>query len=118
MEIPRPHLTTLLNALYDSDNTPISVSHPSDDLGELFRIELNDEGQATVRFAKDLAAYGDARSTVNSEHGEPAISELPRPQSYLRAFLAGGLLAPANEADLQQFIESNGHRDLNDLSST
>jgi len=113
MEVPRPHLTTLLNALYDSGNTPISVSHPSDEIGELLRIDLDESGQGTVRFAKDLDAYGDARSAVNSEYGEPAISELPHPQSYLRTFLAGGLLGPANEEDLQRFLDSNGHRDLN-----
>ena len=86
MEVPRSQLTTLLSALYDSDDTPISVSHPSDDIGELLRINLDKVGRGTVRLTKDLDAYGEARSAVNSEHGEPAISELPLPQSYLRAF--------------------------------
>ena len=113
MEVPRSQLTTLLNALYDSDNTPISVSHPSDDIGELLRIDLDEAGRGTVRLAKDLDAYGEARSAVNSEHGEPAISELPHPQSYLRAFLAGGLLSVANEDALRGFLDSNGYRDLN-----
>ena len=48
MEVPRSHLTTLLNALYDSDNTPISVSHPSDDIDELLRIDLEESGRGTI----------------------------------------------------------------------
>jgi hypothetical protein len=113
MQLARPHLTVLLNALYDTGTTTIPVEHPSDEVGELFRIEFDDSGETTVRLTTDLEAYADARSEVNSQYGEPAISELPDQRSYLSAFIAGGLLEPANRAEIDDFLTSNGGRDLN-----
>ena len=113
MQLTRPHLTVLLNTLYDTDTTTIPVEHPSDEVGELFRIELDDAGETTIRMTKDLEAYADARSAVNSAYGEPAISELPDQRSYLSAFIAGRLLNPANRDEIDDFLTSNGGRDLN-----
>lgn len=113
MQLNRPHLTVLLNALYDTGTTTIPVEHPSDEVGELFRVEFGDAGEATVRMSKDLTEYADARNAVNTEYGEPAISELPDRRSYLSAFIAGGLLEPANQDEIDDFLTTNGGRDLN-----
>jgi len=113
MRLTRPHLTVLLNALYDTGTTTIPVEHPSDEVGELFRIEFDDSGEPTVRLTTDLKTYADARSDINSQYGEPAISELPDRRSYLSAFIAGGLLEPANRDEIDDFLGTNGGRDLN-----
>ena len=113
MQLTRPHLTVLLNALYDTGTTTIPVGHPSDEVGELFRVELDDSGETTVRLTTDLEAYANARSDVNSAYGEPAISELPDQRSYLSAFIAGGLVEPANQEEIGNFLTINGGRDLN-----
>lgn len=113
MKLARPSLTVLLNALYEIGTTTIPVEHPSDAIGELFRIELGDDGENTVRLTHDLDAYADVRADIDSRYGEPAISELPDPQSYLKAFVASGLLAPANKEAIDAFLESHGGRDLN-----
>ena len=42
----------LLNALYDQGTDSIPVKHPCDGIGELLRIELEDNGEATVRFTQ------------------------------------------------------------------
>lgn len=77
MQLTRPHLTVLLNALYDTDTTTIPVEHPSDEVGELFRIELDDSGETTVRMTMDLEAYADARSDVNGAYGPPRSANSP-----------------------------------------
>lgn len=113
MQLTRPHLTILLNALYDTGTTTIPVEHPSNELGELFRIELDNAGETTVRLTTDLEAYADVRNDINNEYGEPAISELPDKRSYLSAFIAGGLLDPTNQDEIDDFLASNAGRDLN-----
>jgi hypothetical protein len=113
MKLSRPSLTILLNALHDTSTTTIPVKHPNDEIGELFRIELGNADKTTVRLTKDLEAYAEARNDVNSEYGEPAISELPEQRSYLSTFIAGGLLEPANLDKIENVLDSNGGRDLN-----
>ena len=113
MQLTRPHLTVLLNALYDTETTTIPVEHPSNEIGELFRIEFDDSGETTVRLTTDLRTYADARSDINSAYGEPAISEIPDQRSYLSALIAGGLLELANQGEIEDFLTTNGSRDLN-----
>ncbi|WP_049996226.1 hypothetical protein [Halococcus sediminicola] len=113
MQLARSRLTVLLNALYDSGETTIPVSHPGSDVGELFRIELGGPQSSTVRLSKDFQTYSDARSAVNSSYGAPAVNELPSPRSYLSAFLAGGLLSPGNDSEIADFLDRYGNPDLN-----
>ena len=108
MQLTRPHLTVLLNALHDTETTSIPVEHPSDELGELFRIKFDDAGDTTVRLTTDLRAYADARSDINSTYGEPAISEIPDQRSYPSALIAGGLLELANQDEIEDFLATNG----------
>jgi len=98
-DIPRERLTILLNALYDDGITTLSVAHPSDAVGELCRLHLAGDGACTVNVTLDADAYADCRNDVNTEYGEPAVTELPDRRSYLSAYLAAGLLEPANADD-------------------
>lgn len=112
MKLSRPHLTVLLNALYDTETTTIPVTHPSDAIGELFRINLGDPDDTRIDITTDTEAYADAVREVERIHGSPADDELPAPRSYTNAFLAGGLLAPANQSDIVEFLDRNGYPDL------
>lgn len=112
MEVSRQHLTVLLNALYDTGTTQVSVAHPSPEIGELVSITLGDAASSTLRFESSLDEYAAARSAVNSTHGSPVSDELPSVQSYGNAFLAGGILTPSNQDKIDSFLDRHGHPDL------
>lgn len=50
MILSRQHLVPLLNALYRSGTTQLTVSHPSDTVGDLLDIRLGAPTESTVRF--------------------------------------------------------------------
>jgi len=77
MQIERRRLMVLLNALYDQGVESIPVKHPCEDIGELVRIELEDDGQATVRFTQGTMTYQDNREGIPARHGQPAYEDLP-----------------------------------------
>lgn len=112
MQLSRPHLTVLLNALYDAGETTVSVAHPSDAIGELLELELGDPTDSTVRFTKSLDEYADARRQVESDHGSAVVEELPQPRSFANAFLAGGLFGPTNRDEIDAFLDRYGNPDL------
>jgi len=112
MELSRRYLTVLLNALYDTDTSEISIAHPSDEVGELLTIELGDPNSSTIRLSKSLDEYADARSRVNNEYGSQVASELPEPRSYVNALLAGRLHSPDNQDEIDDFLDRYGNPDL------
>lgn len=112
MKLTRSRLTILLNALYATDTTTITVSHPSETVGTLLEIELGDPEASSVNVVTDERDYADARDEVGRTHGSPAVDELPEPSSYVNALLAGGLLEPSNRSDIDSFLERYGHPDL------
>lgn len=112
MRVARSRLTVLLNALYDTGATTISVAHPSPDLGELLSIELEDAAASTVRFSLDTDAFAEIRNAIEMEYGSGVSDELPRPASYRNGLLAGGLLDIPNREEVSGFLERNGYPDL------
>lgn len=114
MNLPRNDLTILFNALYDSDTRKIPVAHPSDELGELLEISLSEASASTVHIKLDEEDYAEARRSIDQIYGEPAVTEIPEVDSFMNAFLAGGLLSPKNEAEIAEFIETNGYPDLSE----
>ena len=112
MELARPQLTVLLNALYDTGTTTVSVAHPSDRVGELLSIDLGEADASTVTVETSLDEYAEARSALGSEFGSPVVDELPTPQDYANALLAGGLLEPANLDEIGEFLDRYGYPDL------
>lgn len=112
MLLSRPHLTVLLNALYDSGTTRITVRHPSDLIGDFVTIELDAPESSQVRIECSPGDYADRRGDVDREYGGPASDELPSVQSYVNAFLAGGLIDPANGESIATFLQQNGSPDL------
>jgi hypothetical protein len=113
MKLSRRQLTVLLNALYETGTETVSVSHPGEAVGGLFTIELGDPSATTISIERDRESYRTARSEVQREYGSPAVDELPGPQSYVIALLAGGLIEPANRDEIVEFLERYGSPDLN-----
>lgn len=112
MQIERQQLVVLLNALYDQGVMSIPVKHPSPDIGKLVRIELEDNGQATVRFTQGAITYRDSREAIQTQYGEPAYEDLPDSATYIRAIVASGLVAPNNLGEITDFIDRYGYADL------
>lgn len=112
MQLTRPHLTVLLNTLYETDTGRFTVSHPSETVGDLVEIELDEPQASTVTVLQDDRSYAEARREVEQEYGSPAVDELPDPRSYLNAFLAGGLLDIPNRTEIDEFLDRHGNPDL------
>ena len=112
MQVTRPRLTVVLNALYDAGVDSIPVEHPSSDIGELVRIELGDDGMATVRFTQGTYTYQDNREEIPVKHGEPAYDDLPDAETYARAVVASGLVDVENDSEIASFFDRYGYADL------
>lgn len=112
MFITRNHLLTVLNTLYDTGTTTITVKHPCGKIGELLRFELEDDGTATVRFTQGANTYRENRGTVEIKYSKAAYEDLPDANSYVRGVVAGGLLPPENKAELDAFVTRYGYPDL------
>lgn len=112
MQIERRRLMVLLNALYDQGVDSIPVKHPCEDIGELVRIDLEDDGQATVRFAQGSMTYQDNREAIPAKHGQPAYEDLPDAETYTRIAVASGHVQLANQDDFGEFIQRHGYADL------
>ncbi|MFB6186972.1 MAG: hypothetical protein ABEI86_08935 [Halobacteriaceae archaeon] len=112
MHLARPRLMVLFNALYDQDVTSIPVRHPCEAIGELIRIELDDRGEATIRFTQRANSYRDARETIPAKFGEPAYKDLPDAETYVRATVASGHVGFNNRDAIESFIDRYGYPDL------
>lgn len=102
----------LLNALYDQGVDSVPVEHPHDDVGELLRIELEDDGKATVRFTQGSKTYRDNRETIPAKHGEPAYQDLPDARTYTRMMVASGHVELKNLDEVVEFVDRHGYPDL------
>ena len=102
----------LLNALYDHGAESVPVEHPCDEIGELVRIELEDNGQASVRFTQGSGTYQDNREKIPAKYGEPAYDDLPDAQTYTRAMVASSHIELSNLDEVVEFVERYGYADL------
>ncbi|AUX09872.1 hypothetical protein AArcSl_2248 [Halalkaliarchaeum desulfuricum] len=111
MRVKREHLTVLLNRLYDRGNEEFAVEHPSADIGELLRVEL-DEGACTVHFTTDLDSYATVRQDLGRQYPDRVFEDLPTADNFRNTLLASGILNPANQADIEAFLDRYGDPDL------
>lgn len=112
MHLERRRLIVLLNALYDEGVDTVPVAHPCDEIGELVRVELEDDGRATVRFTQGTNTYEDNRETIPAKYGESAYDDLPDGATYTRAMVASGHVDLANLAAVDAFFDRYGYPDL------
>lgn len=102
----------LLNALYDQGVESVPVAHPCDAIGELVRVELEGDGQATVRFTQGTMTYQDNREAIPAKHGESAYDDLPDAETYTRAAVASGHVELKNHDSVEEFFQRYGYVDL------
>ncbi|QDX41201.1 hypothetical protein [Salarchaeum sp. JOR-1] len=112
MHVARRRLMVLLNALYDQGVDSIPIEHPCNDIGELVKIELEDNGEATVRFTQGSVTYQDNRETIPAKHGEAAYQDLPDAQTYTRMMVASGHVELKNIDEVVEFVNRHGYPDL------
>lgn len=112
MRVQREHLTVLLNRLYDRGDDEFAIKHPSSEISELLRIELNEYDKCTIHFVTDLDEYAAARQDVGREYPERIFEDLPDAAEFRNAVLASGILRAANHEDIKAFLDRYGDPDL------
>ncbi len=112
MRVKREHLTVLLNRLYDRGDDVFAVEHPSSEIGELLRIELDDYDSCTLRFTTSLDEYTTARQEVGRQYSDSVFEDLPKAADFRNAVLASGIIEPANQDDIETFLDRYGDPDL------
>ncbi|MDL0120493.1 hypothetical protein PNQ29_12260 [Halobacterium salinarum] len=112
MLLERTHITHLLNALYTEGVTTVSIKHPCDDIGELFRLDISDPVETTVRFTQGALTYQDTREEIHTAYGERVYNDLPDAETYVRALVAAGLIDVENADDVETFFRRHGYPDL------
>lgn len=112
MKLSRNHLTVLLNALYDAGATPLTVSHPAEEIGDLLRIDLDDPYESTVSVLADGIEYDDRRDDIHRAYDEAAYDELPDKTEYIRLLVAAGVGEVDNREEIETFLTRYGYPDL------
>jgi len=112
MRVARENLTVLLNRLSDRGEDLISVSHPSDEVGELLTVELGAHDDCTIWFSKRAEAYARARNDVGRNHPTTVYEDLPTRREYINAVMASGIVPIDNYDDVKAFVNRYGDPDL------
>lgn len=112
MRVQYEHLAVLLNRLYDRGDDAFAIEHPSDEIGELLRIHLDEWDACTVEFTTGLDEYTQARQDVGRQYPEQVFKDLPEASAFRNALLASGILEPANLDEIDTFLDRYGDPDL------
>lgn len=112
MRVKQEHLTVLLNRLYDRGDTEFAIEHPSKEIGELLRIELDAYDACTVRFTTSLDEYRTARQDIGRQTAESVFEDLPAAADFRNAVLGSGILEPGNLDEIETFLDRYGDPDL------
>ena len=112
MRIGRQQLSVLLNRLYDRGDERFTIAHPSEAVGDLVSIELGEPDSSTVRFTKRRDAYANARDDVRRTHGDRVAGDLPKPDEYVKAAMAAGIVPVENVEEIRAFLDRYGDPDL------
>jgi hypothetical protein len=112
MRVQRQHLTVLLNRLYDRGYDEFVVEHPSSEIGELLRIELDEYDACTISFETGIEEYTAARQDIGRQCPESIYEDLPAAEEFRNAVLASGILELANQDEIETFLDRYGDPDL------
>ncbi|MEF8771992.1 hypothetical protein [Halodesulfurarchaeum sp.] len=112
MRIAREDLTVLFNRFLDRGESEITVSHPSDEIGDLLTIEFGDYDDCTIHFNQSVEEYAEARNEVRRNHPESVAKDLPAADDYVKAVLASGIIEINNRDEVQKLVERYGNPDL------
>jgi len=109
MQLGVDQLPLVWNALWDAGEDRIAVDHPAEALAPLCEVTLDET--VTLR-PQAIETYAAARTAVATEWGEDVAAELPRASSVCGAYLAAGVIQPANAAAIAKTVEATGGADL------
>jgi hypothetical protein len=112
MRIPRNYLSALFNRLYDRGDDWFTISHPSEEVGDLVTVELGDHDDSTVRFDLRGDAYGEAVNEIRREYGDQVGEDLPDPAEYRQAVMASGIVPVPNHEEIRELLDRYGDPDL------
>lgn len=112
MRVKREYLTALFNRLYDRGDGRFTIEHPSEEIGPLVRTTLNEYDNCSVEFLKDREEYAAARQDVGRNHPKKVVNDLPKPDDYVKAAMASGMVPIANRDEVEQFLQRHGDPDL------
>ena len=112
MRVKRKHLTVLLNRLHDRGDDEFIVEHPSDEIGELLRIELSEHDACTITFPTNTDDYTAARQEIGRQYPNQVFEDLPEAAQFQKAVLASGVIDPANQDEIETFLDRYGDPDL------
>jgi hypothetical protein len=112
MRIQSDHLSVLLNRLYDRGDDRFTLSHPSDEVGDLLTIELDAHDESTVKFELRGDEYGEAVNEVEREYGEHVAGDLPTTAEYCQAVMASGIMPIPNHEEIRELLDRYGDPDL------
>jgi len=106
MNLSRQHLMTVLNGLYDLGEHSFDVRHPGDDVGTLFRVQLDrDDPVATLTVPDTIETLNERRSEIRTQYGDRPADDLPDTQTVIRALTSAGVLEFANQQAVDQYID-------------
>ena len=112
MRVQLRHLTAVLNRLYETGETTISVEHPAEEIGELLRIKLRGYDDSAVVFTTTLDDYSNATTEIELAHGDRVANDLPDSADFRNTLMGAGILPPGNHDELQTFLNRYGDPDL------
>lgn len=114
MQLARRELLLLLNGLYELDERSITVKHPSAEIGELLRIDLDDDLEVTVTVTTGAVSYESALDDIERAYGRQVREELPNEAAYVKAATASGLADIGNRDEVETIINRYGYQDLHE----
>jgi hypothetical protein len=114
MELARREALLLLNGLYELDERSITVEHPSAEIGELLRIDLDDDLEATVTVTTGAVSYESALDDIERAYGQQVREELPNSAAYVKAVTASGLVDIENREEVETTMTRYGYQDLHE----
>jgi hypothetical protein len=106
VELRRDHFIMLLNALDSVGVETVTVDHPSDDVGTILEVHLDDESPtATVSCRTQPEEYEETRASIRLEHGSRPYEDLPEYHELVVALTAAGVVDLANQADVEAYLD-------------
>jgi hypothetical protein len=109
MQLGVDQLPLVWNALWDAGEDRIAIDHPAEALAPLCTVTLD---ETVTLQPQAIETYAAARTAVATEWGEDVVAELPTASSVCGAYLAAGIIAPANATAIAETVEATGGADL------
>lgn len=106
MELTRDHFVVLLNALARTETRTLTIKHPSEEIGTLLEIQLDEDSpSASVSIRVQPDDYESARDEIRLDYGDRPYNDLPDAHALVMALTASGLIEFRNQSAIDRFID-------------